>query len=122
MKRPDGVTLISVYYWFLTAMFTLGICGVFFGMFSSIAGGERGVVGAVIGLVFGLFFTVAAAVATAWVGWGLWNLKSWSRMAAIVLAILQLFGFPIGTVIGALIIWYLWKDPDALAAFGLSPS
>jgi len=38
-----------------------------------------------------------------------------------VLAILQLFMFPlIGTVIGALIIWYLWKDPDALAAFGLS--
>lgn len=119
MRRPDGVTLISVYHWFLAAMFTLGICGVFFGMFSAIAGGERGVIGAVIGLVFGLFFTVAAAITTALVGWGLWNLKSWARMAAIVLAILQLFAFPIGTVIGALIIWYLWQDPDALAAFGI---
>jgi signal transduction histidine kinase len=120
MKRPDGVTLISIYYWFLAALFTLGICGVFVGMFTSIASGERGVVGAIIALVFGLFFTLAAAVATAAVGWGLWNLKSWARMAAIVLAVLQLFGFPIGTVIGALIIWYLWQDPDALGAFGIA--
>ncbi len=118
MKRPDGVTLISVYYWFLAAFFTLGVCGVPIGVF----GDHRSVIGAVFALVFGLFFTIAGAMATAVVGWGLWNLKSWARMAAIVLAILQLFFFPIGTVIGALIIWYLWKDPDALAAFGLSPS
>jgi hypothetical protein len=103
-------------------MFALGICGVFFGMFSSIASGERGIVGAVIAMVFGLFFTTTAAVACGLVGWGLWNLRPWARMAAIVLAILQLFAFPIGTVFGALIIWYLWKDPDALGAFGLSPS
>lgn len=122
MKRPDGVTLISVYYWFLAVLFALGICGVFVGLFSSIARGERGIIGAIIGLVFGLFFTVAAALATGAVGWGLWSLKSWARMAAIVLAILQLFAFPIGTVIGALIIWYLWQDPDALAAFGVSRS
>lgn len=122
MRRPDGVMLISAYHWFLAAMFTLGICGVFFGMFTAIASGERGIIGAVIGLVFGLFFTITAAVASALVAWGLWNLKSWARMAAIVLAILQLFFFPIGTVIGALIIWYLWQDPDALAAFGVSRS
>ncbi|MFQ5342610.1 MAG: hypothetical protein ACE5F6_13790 [Anaerolineae bacterium] len=119
MKRPDGVKLISVYYWFLAAFFTLGICGVPVGVLSD----HRGIVGIVFGLAFGLFFTIAGAVATAVVGWGLWNLRSWARMAAIVLAILQLFMFPlIGTVIGALIIWYLWKDPDALAAFGLSSS
>lgn len=118
MKRPDGVTLIAVYYWFVAAFFTLGICFVPIGVF----GDERGLIGALFALTFGLFFTVAGAVVCAAVGWGLWNVKSWARMAAVVLAILQLFAFPIGTVIGALIIWYLWKDPDALAAFGLTPT
>lgn len=115
MKRPDGVTLISVYYWFLAAFFALGTCGIPF----MLLGDHRGVIGIVFGLVFGLFFTLAGAIASAFVGWGLWNLKSWARMAAIVLAIFQLFFFPIGTVIGALIIWYLWQDPDGLAAFGI---
>lgn len=117
MKRPDGVTLISVYYWFLAALFVLGICSI---PFTVLGGDNRSVIGIVFGLAFGLFFTIAGAVASALVGWGLWNLKSWARMAAIVLAILQLFAFPVGTVIGALIIWYLWQDPDGLAAFGLS--
>lgn len=117
MKRPDGVTLISIYYWFLAALFVLGICGIPIGIFG---GDGRGFIGAVFGLIFGLFFVTAGAIACGVVGWGLWNIKSWARMAAIVLAILQLFFFPIGTVIGALIIWYLWQDPDALAAFGLA--
>ena len=115
MKRPDGVTLIAVYYFFLAAMSVLSICGILFGVFAS----ERGFVGAVFALIFGLFFAISGALATGFVGWGLWNMRSWARMAAIVLAILQLFGFPIGTVIGALIIWYLWQDPDALDAFGI---
>jgi hypothetical protein len=34
-------------------------------------------------------------------------------MAAIALAILSLFGFPIGTVIGGLTLWYLLKPEVA---------
>jgi len=49
----------------------------------------------------------AANVAT---GWGLLTLKSWARWAAIVLAIFRLPSFPIGTAIGALIIYYLVQD------------
>ncbi len=116
MKRPDGVMLISVYYWFATAVAVLLICPAFFWIFSD----GNGMFGLFIGLVIWPFFMLAIAAACAATAWGLWNLKSWARMAAIVLAILQLFFFPIGTVFGAVIIWYLWKDPDALAAFGLS--
>jgi hypothetical protein len=113
--RPDGVTLIGIYHWLLAGFFALGLCVVPVSVF----GDERSIIGIVFGLVFGLFFTIIAAIIAALVGWGLWNMRSWSRMAAIVLAILQLFAFPIGTVIGALIIWYLWQDPDALRAFGV---
>ena len=37
--------------------------------------------------------------------------------AAIVLAVLQLLGFPIGTIIGIITLWYLLADDDAKAAF-----
>ena len=116
MRRPDGITLISIYYWFVTAVAALLICPAFFWVFAD----GHGIMGLFFGLVVWPFFMIAAAVASAAVGWGLWNLKSWAGMAAIVLAILQLFFFPIGTVIGALIIWYLWQDPDALSAFRVS--
>lgn len=118
MKRPDGVTLISVYYWFLAVLSAFMICGSVFW----VIGGDRGLFGLILGLLFWPFFMLASAIANVAVGWGLWNLKSWARMAAIVLAILQLLVFPVGTIIGALIIWYLWQDPDALGAFNISRS
>jgi len=43
-------------------------------------------------------------------------MKGWARWLAFILAIFSLFLFPIGTVIGALIIWYLLKD-DVREAF-----
>ena len=117
MKRPDGVTLIAIYYWFVTIMSTLFICPAFFWVFSD----ERGVFGLFLGLIVWPFSMLAIAIASALTGWGLWRLKSWARLAAIVLAALQLPIIPVGTLIGALIIWYLWQDADARAAFGLPP-
>ncbi len=43
-------------------------------------------------------------------GWGLLGLKGWARWLSIVMAALSLLAFPIGTIIGVLIIWYLLKD------------
>ena len=40
--------------------------------------------------------------------------KDWARVVGIVVAVLQLFGFPIGTLIGAYILWCLiggWDVP-----------
>lgn len=120
MKRPDGVTIIAVYHWLLAVLSVFGICGVIFGMFAAIASGERGVIGALLGLTMALFFVVASVVINVLVGWGLWRLKPWARIAAIVLAIFHLPAFPIGTLIGVLILWYLLADPDAKAAFGVT--
>lgn len=120
MKRPDGVTILAVYHWFLAAMSILGICGAVFGLFATIASGERGVFAALFWMSVGLFTAVASAVINGFVGWGLWGLKPWARIAAIVLAVFHLLGFPIFTLIGALILWYLLADPDARAAFGVA--
>jgi uncharacterized Tic20 family protein len=43
-------------------------------------------------------------------GWGLLGMKGWARWLAIALAALSPLAFPVATVIGALIIWYLLRD------------
>ncbi len=62
---------------------------------------------------FLLLFGVPIALA----GWGLLTKKSWSRVLAMVLAILGLFLFPIGTIVGIYVLWVLTSEPAA-AYFG----
>jgi len=50
-------------------------------------------------------------------GWGLLGLKGCARWRAIVLAALSVVAFPVGTVIGVLIIWYLLQE-EVREAFG----
>jgi hypothetical protein len=119
-RRPDGVTILAVYHWFLAALSLLGICGTVCGMFFVIVGKEQDILAALFWMVFGLFVAAMGVVANGLVGWGLWGVKPWARIGAIVLAVLHLPGFPIGTLIGALILWYLLTDPDAKAAFGVT--
>jgi len=59
-----------------------------------------------LGIVATLFYGVVALAA----GYGLWQSKGWSRSLAIFLSVFLLFAFPIGTIIGVVIIWYLRKQ------------
>ena len=63
----------------------------------------------IVGLV-GAGFLLIIGVPTALAGWGLLTRKSWSRVLAMVLAILGLFLIPIGTIIGIYVIWVLTSD------------
>lgn len=63
----------------------------------------------------GLLLILGIPVALA--GWGLLTRKSWSRVLAMVLAVLGLFLFPIGTIIGAYVLWVLTSE-HAAAYFG----
>jgi len=113
MKRPDGVTLISIYHFIWAALTLLGICGVialpfFVGLVTK---GDRDATfwtafASIVSLVFfGLIF-----LANLIVGLGLWRMKEWARIAALALAIFRLFSVPVGTIIGGLIIWYLLQE------------
>lgn len=119
-ERPDGVSIIAIYYVFFAVMNLLGSCAILifvilptityrgdegFGLISSIFGVGIAFLIAVAGILLGLV-----------AGLGLLRLKDWARLLAIVLAIFTLLGFPIGTVIGALIIWYLVK-PEVKEVF-----
>jgi hypothetical protein len=47
------------------------------------------------------------------VGYGLLKRKTWARTLAIVLGILNLFNFPLGTALGVYTLWALMQDEVA---------
>lgn len=49
-------------------------------------------------------------------GYGLLKRKNWARVLAIIVGILSLFNFPIGTAIGAYTLWVLMQ-PEAVHYF-----
>ncbi|MGB8647820.1 MAG: hypothetical protein WCF84_21480 [Anaerolineae bacterium] len=121
MKRPDGVTIIALGDFLVGGMVLLGACAILMSMATiAFAPGEAGGRMVAIGFVgIGLLATLAAAAMSLAAGWGLWRLREWGRWVTIVLAILMLLGFPFGTVLGGLMIWYLLK-PEVARAFGAS--
>lgn len=124
MKRPDGVTVIAVWY-FVEAFFLLvGVCSLLAlpvsGVFADI-GDPTGEFWAYFGVTCGVIWLLISGIALVLAGWGLLRMKQWARWLAFVLAIFGLFAFPIGTVIGAVIIWYLLKE-DVREAFEMAES
>jgi hypothetical protein len=62
-----------------------------------------------------LCFFLPGVIANILAGWGLLNYKNWARILVIILAVLNLLLFPIGTTIGiyALIIMFI-KETEVL--------
>ena len=48
-------------------------------------------------------------------GFGLLQLRNWARWVAVALAAVSLLAFPVGTIIGALVIWYMLSDKGKAA-------
>jgi hypothetical protein len=71
-------------------------------------------------MVCGVLVLGSYAIAAFVVGIGLLRMRPWARMGALVLALLGLPGFPIGTVAGVLIIAYL-LSAEGRQAFTVQP-
>ena len=137
-QRPGGVALIAVLY-FLGAAFLL--CGTLLAIGISVAGLSLRHTGpmallAGVGVIGGVICAMFAALAVL-IGWGLWTLRNWARVVALVLAILgavvalpaffSMGGAHMGMVgwagpvfrlgINGLIAWYLLQ-PQVKQAFG----
>jgi hypothetical protein len=119
-KRSDGITLVAAYHFVVAALFLVGT------MIMTIPTFILGIVtlaeepDAIIGLFAVGFIAVVLlllCLLNLAVGYGLWRVQPWARTAAIVLAILSLLFIPIGTIIGAVILWYL-VQPEVAARFG----
>ncbi|MFQ5981509.1 MAG: hypothetical protein ACE5OZ_25480 [Candidatus Heimdallarchaeota archaeon] len=107
-SRPLGVTILGIIYW----LYALFIVGFWFFVDDIVremrdndiidqAQADAFVDASWILLVLALFFFL--------VGLGLFKLWNIARIVAVILAVFQLLAFPIGTIIGAIIIWYLLK-------------
>ena len=62
-----------------------------------------------IGGGFGFFLAALGAVSILG-GWGLLKRQNWARILAIIISVLNLPGFPIGTALGVYGLWVLLSD------------
>ena len=118
-RRSDGITLVAVYHFLVAVLFLLGtlimaIPTVVLGIIALANEPDVRIGFVVVGMIAALLLILALVNLA--VGYGLWQLQTWGRSAAIVLAIVGLLFFPIGTIFGALILWYLLQ-PEVAASF-----
>jgi hypothetical protein len=74
--------------------------------------GEALVILTAIAMPLAFFFTLSGALNLIG-GIGILKRKNWARYLAMVLSVLDLFNFPIGTAFGIYCIWVLAKDETA---------
>jgi hypothetical protein len=107
--------IIYLVYGGLLLLIGLGLM-LFFGGLAGVAARESGregglILGALGGFLMFVFLILSLPSVLA--GWGLLNFKEWARILTIVLSALSLFGFPIGTLIGAYGLWVLLNQQTA---------
>ena len=117
-QRSDGVALIALYQFIVAFLSLLGMCGllsipVIVGVSTAATRAEGGPLATAIVstvMVIGSGWLFLTGLANAIIGWGLLKQREWGRIGALVLAALRLLNFPLGTLIGALTIWYLLRE------------
>ncbi|RLF43800.1 MAG: hypothetical protein DRN29_09495 [Thermoplasmata archaeon] len=115
-NRPDGITLLSILFWILAifaiigGLFMIGAKNAIIDMMKEQPNVSHSLINLMnsamifigaIALLIGILYAIA--------GLGLWKLKPWARIIAIILAIISLLNFPVGTAIGIIVLWYLFK-------------
>ncbi len=106
ISRPVGVTILAILQ-ILGSLVTI-IAGLTFGaLFGALLPG----LGAVLGL--GL---VALGVVTLLIAIALFTGRNWARILNIILAVIDLINFPVGTIIGIIFIIYFTR-PRVVAYF-----
>ncbi|MFH1211796.1 MAG: DUF2127 domain-containing protein [Candidatus Woesearchaeota archaeon] len=104
-KRPGSVSFVSIMF------FIAGFLNLLFGVIMIVAGSSahwfiQSLIPAAAVLVISLFTVIAIAMIFSGAinviaGWGLWNLKNWARILAIVLSALAIFSvitLPLGII------------------------
>ncbi len=108
-KLKTANILLKVYGWLLIAVgIVVIVFGALAGLFTAVSDEYPG--GLVAGAIFG--GSIAAFVMIFLIAWGIFHLvvanavakkQAWARIAMIILAILMLGSFPVGTIFGVFI-------------------
>lgn len=106
------IRIISILY------IVLGVIGLLAGVAVIVVGAGAGlmsgdpdaaIAGGTCGTIIGLTIVVLS-VPSIIAGVGLKNYREWARILTIILSVLNLLNFPIGTAIGAYALWALLND------------
>jgi len=90
----------------------IGIAIAFFVIGGGMISGDRTAMLATGGVgIFILCLLFAIAVPNLIAAWGLFRFQPWARILAIILGVLHLFSFPIGTALGVYTLWVLLSAP-----------
>ena len=121
--RPEGITLLAALFWILAILalvagiFMVGTKDAIIDIMEDEPDITEGIIDLVDSLLLGVgIIAFVLAIFYIITGWGLWTMKSWARIVAMILAVISLLSFPIGTIIGIIVLWYLFK-PEIKAAF-----
>ncbi|HET6566939.1 MAG TPA: hypothetical protein VFG50_03175 [Rhodothermales bacterium] len=118
-KQIDIIAWLHIAYGVLILLLAFVVTGAVIG--GGLISGEREAIAVTttVGIVLGIVFVVLALPSLIG-GWGLLNRRSWARTLIIVLSVIDLFSFPIGTAIGGYSLWVLFQD-EARAEFEVNP-
>ena len=121
--RPEGITLLAALFWILAilalvgGLFMIGAKDAIIEIMEDQPEVTEGIIDLVDSRLFGVgIIAFVLAICYIITGWGLWTLKSWARIVAMILAAISLLSFPIGTIVGIVVLWYLFK-PEIKRAF-----
>ena len=117
-QRSEGTNLIAIYHFISGFLSLLTLCLIvmvpmMLAFVAPVSGDQDAWTALGFMAVIGLFaggILLLIAIANFVVGWGLWNRREWARISAIGLALLRLINIPLGTIIGGLIIWHLFRE------------
>ena len=113
---PQGVKISGYLFYGAALLYLLGSCTML-GMVGLIVTGPDSDATAIAGvLAFSSCLIFLLTIFYAIIGYGLLQMKPWARIAAIILAILALCNFPLGTIIGGVVLYLLFQ-PEAQEAF-----
>ena len=110
---PQGVKISAYIFYAVAVIAVLGLCAsvVSNGLAISAAGNNQdAMTSALIGLGVGGCVSILFTALYAFVGYSLMKLQKWARIAAIVLAVLALCGFPIGTILGGIVLYFMFQQ------------
>lgn len=113
---PQGVKISGYLFYGGALLNFIGFCAMLgaVGMFATSPDSDAAVFAGV--LAVSSCFVLLLAVFYGVIGYGLLQMKSWARIAAIILAILALCNFPLGTIIGGIVLYFMFQE-EAVEAF-----
>src|SRR3989338_1063054 len=104
------VKVLAVLYWIGAVFGAISGLAMLFGS-GALGFTSGGLLGGFLG-GFAVLMGIVMLAIEAYVGWGLWNFKNWAKITAIVLAVIGLLAFPIGTIVGIVVIYLLGFNND----------